>query len=383
MELAHDQVALARGLALLAQGNQFRVRLQGRLALATLRFQPGQHFGFFRMFLPGCVDALEAGQLAIVVLGYVVQAGLGCRVFDLDIRILLARRVDQGDHFLVMRADGGIAPFSGAVEFTGQRVAIGGTGIAGHHDEIAFAQRLVGELQPVPGLVRHVVLGKRRRLAVLVHVHAIEGEVAGVARPGPVVDVATEFADAGGRRIRQAHVLDFQVAEQAIGVAAEEAVKAATETGLRFAFGHQLLVEVFQRTRAGQCIVTGRSHGGLGLCGHVLDVIQHEYTRIGSRADFVGQGGGIEAVLDQVVFGSRVQLDGAIGTVVVGDHQPLRRNEAGRASAQRDHGAHRVTGQVGQLLGGKLQACLLQRPGDFRQLLGHPHALARLGQADA
>ena len=43
----------------------------------------------------------------------------------------------------------------------------------------------------------------------------------------------------------------------------------------------------------------------------------------------------------------RQQLDGAIGTVVVGDHQPLRRNEAGRASAQRDHGAHRVTGQVG------------------------------------
>ena len=45
VELAHDQVTLARGLALLAQGNQFRVRLQGRLALATQRFKPGQYFG--------------------------------------------------------------------------------------------------------------------------------------------------------------------------------------------------------------------------------------------------------------------------------------------------------------------------------------------------
>ncbi|MNN22552.1 hypothetical protein D3C81_1359130 [compost metagenome] len=65
--------------------------------------------------------------------------------------------------------------------------------------------------------------------------------------------------------------------------------------------------------------------------------------------------------------------------MVVGDHQALRRHEAGGAAAQRNHGAHRVAGQVGQLLRVQLQACLLQRAGDLRQLLRHPHAFGGMG----
>ncbi|MNE92676.1 hypothetical protein D3C80_1904280 [compost metagenome] len=68
--------------------------------------------------------------------------------------------------------------------------------------------------------------------------------------------------------------------------------------------------------------------------------------------------------------------------MVVGDHQALRGNEAGGAAAQRDHRAHRVAGQVGQLFRGQLEAGLLQRAGDFRQLLRHPHAFSGLGDLD-
>src|SRR3546814_10802287 len=106
-----------------------------------------------------------------------------------------------------------------------------------------------GELQPVLGLVRHVVLGIRGRLAVLADVGAVEGEVAGVARPHPVVDVAAERADAARRRVDQAHVADLQVPEQAVGVAAGETVKAAAVAAAFFAAGDQLLLEDRKSTR--------------------------------------------------------------------------------------------------------------------------------------
>src|SRR3546814_10786033 len=67
----------------------------------------------------------------------------------------------------VVPGDGRVAPAGGVVELVGQRVARRAARIAGDHDEVARAQRLVGELQPVLGLVRHVVLGIRGRLAVL------------------------------------------------------------------------------------------------------------------------------------------------------------------------------------------------------------------------
>src|SRR3546814_1463467 len=83
----------------------------------------------------------------------------------------------------------------------------------------------------------------RGRLAVLADVGAVEGEVAGVARPHPVVDVAAERADAARRRVDQAHVADLQVPEQAVGVAAGETVKAAAVAAAFFAAGDQLRSE--------------------------------------------------------------------------------------------------------------------------------------------
>lgn len=121
---------------------------------------------------------------------------------------------------------------------------------------------------------------------------------------------------------------------------------------------------------------------GLDLPGHVLDRVERVDARVRSGGDFRGRRGGIEAVAHQVLLGRRVELDGAVGTVVVGDHQPLRRDEARGAAAQRHHRAHRVAGEVGQLPGLQLQPGLLQRAGDFRQLLRHPHALASVDAAD-
>ncbi|EGD07401.1 hypothetical protein XVE_4405, partial [Xanthomonas vesicatoria ATCC 35937] len=87
-------------------------------------------------------------------------------------------------------------------------------------------------------------------LAVLADIGAVKREIAAVTRPHPVVDGAAELAHAGRRCIGQAYVLDLQVLEQPIGVAAGKAEKLAAIAGLRFALGDLLLAEVLQRLGA-------------------------------------------------------------------------------------------------------------------------------------
>ena len=223
------------------------------------------------------------------------------------------------------------------------------------------------------GLERHVVGRIRGGLAVAADVGAVEREIAGVARPHPVVHFTAVIADAARRRIDQADVLDFQVAEQAVVAAAVKTVQLAAVTGRRLAFGDQTLFDDVARLAARQCV--GRGHDGLAhLRGDIVDAIEHEDAGVRAGAQLIGLGGRVEAVLDQIPLRRRIELDRAVGAVVVGGDQPLRRDEAGGAAAQRDHCAQRVAGQVAELLGGELQAGGLQRAGDFRQLLRHPHA---------
>ena len=384
VEAAQHQVALLRALAVLDQFHQRRVRGQRRLAGVALGAQPLQHRGFLAALDRQHVVALEPGQLAVVVLAGVVPTRHGRGVLHRDVGILLAGGLDQRDLVLVRLGDGRVAPRLRVLEFGHQRIAVGAARVAGHHHEVARAQRLVGDLQPVLRLVRHVVLAEGRRLAVLAHVGAVEREVAGVAGPHPVVDVAAELADAAGGRIRQAHVLDLEVLEQAVGVAAHEAVDPAAVARLGFARGGGLLLERLQRIRARHRVLARRRHRRLRLRRHVGDVFQHVDARVRACRDLIGQRGRVEAVADQVLLRRGVELDRTVGAVVVGGHQALRGDEAGGAAAQRDHRAHRVAGEVGQLLRVQPQAGLLQRAGDLRQLLRHPHALVRVhGQAES
>src|SRR5581483_7436267 len=55
-------------------------------------------------------------------------------------------------------------------------------------------------------------------------------------------------------------------------------------------------------------------------------------------------------------------------------HQAIGRNERGAAAAQRDHGAHRIAGEIGEAAGIDLQSHLLQLGAELRDLLRHPHA---------
>ena len=358
------------------------MRVEHGLAGLALVARPGQHRGFLLLLGGHGVGALEAGQLAVVVLVDVLPAAHGAGVLHLDVRIGLA---GLGHHLLqrlVVADDGRVLPLLRVAELTGERVARGASGVAGHHHEVALAQRLVGEAQPLLRLVGHIVLGVGGRLAVLAHVGAVEGEVAGVPRPHPVVDLAAVRADAALWGIDQAHVADLEVLEQAVGVAAGEAVQAAAVAGIGLARGHQRLLDRIERLGAAGR-VRGPRDRGLHAVGHVLDRLQREDARVRAGADLVADLRGIEAVAHQVVLGGRVELDRAVGAVVVGRHQALRRDEARGAAAQRHHRAQRIAGEVGQLLGCELQAGLAQRLRDLGKLLRHPHAFAGLDRCGA
>ncbi len=65
-----------------------------------------------------------------------------------------------------------------------------------------------------------------------------------MARPHPVVDVATELADQFPRCIDQAHILDFKPLDQLAAVAAVKRVDVVTIT-VTFSAFHLLLVRHF------------------------------------------------------------------------------------------------------------------------------------------
>ena len=74
--------------------------------------QPGQNGRFLGLLLAGRVDALEAFQLAGVVLGHVVHAGGGGGVLHLHVGIGLAGLVDHLQHRVVVAGDGRVGPVS-------------------------------------------------------------------------------------------------------------------------------------------------------------------------------------------------------------------------------------------------------------------------------
>ena len=308
VQLTQDQIALAGIAGLAGHFHQLGIGRQRRLAGLALVAQPFQHRGFLLALARGGVHARETLELAVIVLRRVAPAAHGGGIAHGDFRIVAPLGLHQVDQRLVVAADDRVGPLLGLFKLSHQRIAVGAAGITRGHDEIAIAQRPVGEAQPVLRRVGHVVLGVVGRLAVRTHVGTVEGEVTGVARPHPVVHLAAEIADAARRRVHQAHVADFHVAEQAVFVTAVEGVQAAAVALLVLAVGNQPLFNELQRARAADLVgrgIDGAVHPG----GDVADRIKHEDPCIRPRAQLGARLRRVEAGVHQVVLGGRVELD--------------------------------------------------------------------------
>jgi hypothetical protein len=145
---------------------------------------------------------------------------------------VLAETLEQRDLLLVERDLAAVVPVRGLLGLGGGLEPLRAPRVAGDQHE-AVGRRLVArDLEVVFGLVRHVVRAEVGRLAVLADVRAQEREVAGVARPLPVVDLAAVVADARRRRVHQAHVADLDLLDleelRALEVAGDRAADLRT-----------------------------------------------------------------------------------------------------------------------------------------------------------
>ena len=242
----------------------------------------------------------------------------------------------------------------------------------GHH-EIAVLKAGGGDFQIVRRRIRDVVLRVVRGLPVRADVGAVEGEVARMPRPAPVVDVAAVLADGVGRRIRDAHVADLQAPDQLVLQPAEKRRGLAAVARFRLAFPDQRLSALLDLREA-----LARRQRRVQSAGHLLGNVVHLQGDVNARPrsgrEFVGRGGGEEAVFEVVVLAGGIELHRAARAMMVGYHQAVRRDKGGGAAAQRDHGPHGERRQVRQRRRIQLQPRSAQVPGNPRNLLRREHA---------
>ena len=113
------------------------------------------------------------------------------------------------------------------------------------------------------------------------------------------------------------------------------------------------------------------------VCDIATDVLEphgHEDARARAGPKFLLARPGEEAVLHEVALGLRVELEGALYTMVIGDDEAVRRNEGRAAAAERDDGAHGEAGQVGEGVGVALKPECFEPVCQGGNLLRHPHS---------
>ncbi len=341
--------------------------------------QPRQHRGFVCGAHPHRIAAAQALEFALRALQRVLLPGHGGGIQHLLRLVAGGRRLDGLDQAADHLDAGRQQPLDLVGEFRRAAMAEGGARIAGEHREIARLHRRRGHGEMRGRRVRDVVPAVCRRLAVLADVGAVEGEVAGVARPHEVVDLVAVVADRARRRVHQPDVLQFELLDQVVVAAVVHAGHAAAVAGVLFAGRDGRLLRDLDRF---EIRATGLAPGiGQDAVGHPVEPDRHPDPRGRASGRFIGHARGDEPVLDQVAFRGGVQLDRAKRAVVVGHHQPLRGDETGGAAAQRDHRAHRVSGEVGQVGRIALEAGRLQFLRQLRQLGRHPHAFIGVGCA--
>ena len=250
---------------------------------------------------------------------------------------------------------------------------LGAARVSHDEDEVVRLDAAGGDLQPALRLVRHVALVVGGRLAVLADVRAQVAPVARVARPAPVVGFAAEHADALGRRVHEADVLDFELPDLEVTAALEK--RGDVAAGAVFLARRDALLHAAVNRVVPLAIGRRRGDGADDAGGDVDDRRRHEDAGAGAVRQFVGQRWREEPVLQQVALRARIELQAAGHAMMVRDDQAVGRYEGRRAAAERHDGAHRLAGEVGERLrvtrepeGPKLRS-------ERGNLLGHPHAL--------
>ena len=200
-----------------------------------------------------------------------------------------------------------------------------------------------------------------------------------MTRPHPVVGVAAELADRRRGRTDQADIREDLDHEGEILVAPEEGldldIHAGILPGKAFRNGlHLCGDQLFPLPAPGDV-----GHGSQHVRRHVDDPADKAHLKPRSR-QLLGARHGPETVLEVVMLHGRERLDRPVAAVVVGEQQPVGRDDLPRASAaENDDGVleRRVVHAV-NLLGREFAPAGLHILAvHFPEIGQHPHAFVR------
>ena len=285
--------------------------LAGRVGI-----DPGRQIALFLLLAADDVEGGEGFALADPLLPAVGGAGVLVGVLQADLAV--------GAHGLpedvLADAAGVNTDVIGrehVLELRGGLEALRAARVAHDHGEIAFLHALEGDVQELARAHRDIAGGIVGGLVVRVGIDAEHGEVAGVARPHPVVGVAAELAGRCGRSAHEAHITVDLGDDQVLDVVVVE----ADDAHLAVRIGVLGSVDQLLAALAGRELV--------GHVGHALQEA-HGQARAG---DLLVAGEGEIAVLEVVVLRGGECLDIAVAAVVVGHQQAAAGDDLGRAAA--------------------------------------------------
>ena len=233
------------------------------------------------------------------------------------------------------------------------------------------------DVEHLAGRDGHIVLRIGGRAALRVAVDAVEGEIALVLGPAPVVLFTAEGADLHGRRTDEAHVLIGFVIEKQVFLAFPHRGALDFEGRVFAVFSCEDAVDLAGSENAEAVGFFERVADGQGFVRHVGYLAQEGYG-LAFEWQFILLFKGPETLFEVVFRGGAQRVDVAVGHVVVGDDESLVGNYAARTHAAvdgHDGVAQRRGFLVVNLPGLELQSLLLH--------LGVDHVLERADQPHA
>ena len=262
------------------------------------------------------VEFLQCDVLFVAVFPVVGASGVLRGVFDFDGLVFihfLAEDVDfDGAEFVAEF----VSYFHGFFEAVGGEEVRGGAGEAENHGEVAVLEFTGADGEVVFGFEGDVFLGVGSGFAVGGGVDAEHGEVAGVARPGPVVGVAAEFAHRRGGSAHESDILVDDVDEEEVLVAVEHGFDGSIVVGALDGFVDDAVADVANgfSTVVLAHVVAEAFEDALGDIFHT----DEDGSGEAGVGEFLRHVVGPEAVAEIVVFDGGVLLEFAVATVVVG-----------------------------------------------------------------
>ena len=277
---------------------------------------PGAEFPLLLLFAADDVQGLEGLALADPLLPAVGRSGILASILQTHL-VIGAHGLPE--HILTHAAgvDAHVVGGEHVGELGSGLEALRAARVAHDHGEIAFLHALERDVQELARTHRDIVGGVLGGLVVGTGVNAEHREIAGVARPHPVVRVAAELAGRCGRSAHEAHVAVYFGYNQVLDVVVVEADDA------------HLAVRILLFRRGDQVPAVLAGGQLVRHVGHALEEADGQ-ARAG---DFLFARQGEVAVLQIVVLRGGEGLDIAVSAVVVGHKQTAAGDDFGGAAA--------------------------------------------------